>query len=133
MMLCACVQILDQGSSAYSSQQFTEAIPFFTFVKNVTQRCSPVPRPSAVFASQFGLDSNGLTELATIDDDTAYYPSPDVVSDYYAAEPATGNDTSDLLGADQGAAALDFYGSPYSNLPNCAVLNAQVSAFSSRH
>lgn len=88
-----------------------------------------VPRPAAVFASQFGPDSDGLTELDTIDDSTAYYISPEVLSDDLAYEAAS-NDTSDALGADQGEAALDFYGSPYGNLPNCASLNALVGAFS---
>ena len=126
--MCACAQILDQGNSAFSSQQYSVAIPFFNFVQNVTRTCNLVPRPAAVFASQFGPDSDDLTELATIDDSTAYYIAPDVLSDTNAYE-AANNDTGDLLGADQGEAALDFYGSPYSNLPNCASLNAQVGAF----
>ena len=126
-MLGACAQILDQGNSAYSSQQFTAAIPVFNFIKNVTQECSPVPRAPAIFASQFGPLSDGYTELATVDGDTAYYPSPDILSNYYGETPAS-SDTSDLLGADQGAAALVFYGSPYPNLPICASLNAQVHA-----
>lgn len=128
------MQILDQGNSAFSSQQFSTAIPFFNFVKNVTQKCSLVPRPIAVFASQFGPDSDGLTELATINGSSAYYISPDVLSDTgVIADQAAGNDTSDLLGANQGEAALDFYGSPYDNLPNCASLNAQVPASSLHH
>lgn len=123
--LCACAQILDQGNSAFSSQQFSTAIPFFNFVKNVTQRCTLAPRPVAVFASQFGPDSNGLTELATINGSTAYYVSQNILNENLANEAAS-NDTSDPLGADEGEAALDFYGSPYANLPNCASLNAQV-------
>ncbi len=132
--LCACAQILDQGNSAFSSQQFSTAIPFFNFVKNVTRKCSLVARPIAVFASQFGPDSDGLTELATINGSSAYYISPDILSDNgVIADQAASNDTSDPLGADQGEAALDFYGSPYSNLPTCASLNAQVEASSLRH
>lgn len=121
-------QILDQGNTAFSSRQFAAAIPFFSFVQNVTRMCSPGTRLAEVFASQFGPDSNGFTELATVNGSTAYYVDPDVLSDDYADIGA-----SDPLGATLGEAALHIYNSPYSNLPGCVVLNAQVHASSSRH